>query len=286
MPERWRIYGLDFTSTPSARKPITLAECTLDGQTLVLRDLLRFSSFEQWQRSLAATGPWIAAMDFPFGLPRSFVRDNGWPSRWEGYVEVTAGLDREAFDDLVALYQAAQPSGQKEPRRRADNAARALSPLKRKPIPLAWMYHAGATRLLQCGATVWPCRKRLGDRIVVEGYPALVARALLGRRPYKSEERQLDGARADARRELLSGLAGEPLLEHYGVRLQAGQFLGDALLRDGRGDLLDAVLCAIQAAWAHLRRDDGFGVPENCDIDEGWIVDPSTLAVARELAHP
>jgi hypothetical protein len=77
--------------------------------------------------------------------------------------------------------------------------------------------------------------------------------------------------------------AGVPRLQEAGVTLvgmQAGdpQRLAfdagnhaDALIDDGSADLLDAVLCAILAAWAWQRRDAGFGLPA-FDPLEGWIV--------------
>jgi hypothetical protein len=41
---------------------------------------------------------------------------------------------------------------------------------------------------------------------------------------------------------------------------------------------LDALVCAIQAAWAWTRRDHGFGLPEHVDPLEGWIADPHVRA--------
>jgi hypothetical protein len=37
-------------------------------------------------------------------------------------------------------------------------------------------------------------------------------------------------------------------------------------------------LCAVQAAWAYREREEGYGVPQECDPNEGWIVDPALLA--------
>jgi hypothetical protein len=47
-------------------------------------------------------------------------------------------------------------------------------------------------------------------------------------------------------------------------------------LLDGSGDSLDAVLCMVQAAWAHQQHERGtasgpYGLPE-FDPLEGWIV--------------
>ena len=47
------------------------------------------------------------------------------------------------------------------------------------------------------------------------------------------------------------------------------------MIDDGSADRLDAVLCAVEAAWA-LRRHDGghprYGLPDAIDPLEGWIV--------------
>ena len=37
-------------------------------------------------------------------------------------------------------------------------------------------------------------------------------------------------------------------------------------------DALDAALCLMQAAWACLRRHEGYGLPNVIDPVEGWIV--------------
>ena len=48
--------------------------------------------------------------------------------------------------------------------------------------------------------------------------------------------------------------------------------LSQTLINDGSGDYLDAVLCAIMAAWAYQRRDQDYGLPPDTDPLEGWIV--------------
>ena len=57
----------------------------------------------------------------------------------------------------------------------------------------------------------------------------------------------------------------------------------DALWReefvsDPSADALDSLLCAVQAAWAYEKRYEGYGVPPECDPDEGLILDPALLA--------
>ncbi|MFL5655604.1 MAG: hypothetical protein ACJ8CB_15685 [Ktedonobacteraceae bacterium] len=50
------------------------------------------------------------------------------------------------------------------------------------------------------------------------------------------------------------------------------------------GDDLDALLCAVQAAWVYTQRDNGYGVPAQCERDEGWIVTvPPPLVAGRSF---
>jgi hypothetical protein len=58
----------------------------------------------------------------------------------------------------------------------------------------------------------------------------------------------------------------------FGIRLRTSPALSRAMLADGRGDFLDAMLCALQAARAWLERDHGYGLPASVDPVEGWIV--------------
>jgi hypothetical protein len=44
------------------------------------------------------------------------------------------------------------------------------------------------------------------------------------------------------------------------------------VIADGSGDLLDAVICAVQAAWGWKKRNSNFGLPPHAHPSEGWIV--------------
>jgi hypothetical protein len=106
------------------------------------------------------------------------------------------------------------------------------------------------------------------ERIAFEGYPGMVARSIT-RSSYKSDEpaRQTPERRT-ARACIVDALeSGDYPL---GIRLVANAHR-DALIADASGDLLDAVLCGLLAAWAWQRRDAHFGLPE-FDPLEGWIV--------------
>jgi predicted RNase H-like nuclease len=57
-----------------------------------------------------------------------------------------------------------------------------------------------------------------------------------------------------------------------GLRLSLSPVQREALVDDAGGDLLDAVLCLMLAAWAQPRP--AHGVPVGTDVVEGWIVGP------------
>ena len=85
----------------------------------------------------------------------------------------------------------------------------------------------------------------------------------------------VDGAGhgADARKDLLAALETGQTRLNLRLKLTAAQH--DALVADGSGDTLDAVLCMVQAAWGQLRREAGdiwYGLPPDLDPLEGWIV--------------
>ena len=105
------------------------------------------------------------------------------------------------------------------------------------------------------------------SRVALEAYPGLLIRKQLGiRDSYKSDTRsEQTPARRRVRRKVVSALkAGKPL----GIRLEFED--ETALIADGSGDLLDAAICAVQAAWASQQPD--YGIPADAPPGEGWIV--------------
>ena len=76
-------------------------------------------------------------------------------------------------------------------------------------------------------------------------------------------------ARRRARKTIVDALTttGNP----FGFSLTGSAQLLESLIRDATGDRLDAVLCAMQAAWAWHRREANYGLPACIDPLEGWI---------------
>ena len=132
--------------------------------------------------------------------------------------------------------------------------------------PVAYMFHEGTQRLLRAGVTVFGLHAGDPQRIALEGYPGLVAR-LVTRASYKSDERaRQTPERRAARAEIVRAL--EDGCHPLGIRLQIKPALRRRLLDDGTADWLDAVLCAVAAAWAAQRPH--FGLPRKLDPVEGW----------------
>lgn len=275
-----KVYGIDFTSRPKRRKPITCLECRLDGDHLQAGELTEWQEFKAFEAALTSPGPWVAGIDFPFGQARRFIETIGWPRTWPGYVEHAHALGREGFRAALDSYRADRPPGDKEHRRETDIAASSLSPQKLYGTPVGLMFFEGAPRLRAAGVTIPRLQNGDPDRIVVEAYPGVLARALIGRRSYKQDTKSKQTQdQARARRDLLENLIGGAAKPRYGLRVSAPE----ALTSDPGGDHLDALLCAIQAAWAWTRRNDGFGLPLGFDSLEGWIADPAIAHRTAEL---
>jgi hypothetical protein len=263
------IYGVDFTCAPRKAKPITVASGVLRKNALRLVTVEMLQSFAEFEALLARPGPWVGGFDLPFALPVELVRDLGWPTDWKQLLAHCSSLDRLEFRRALDAYRASRPAGRKYAHRATDYPAGSSSPMKLVNPPVALMFHEGARRLLAAGVHVPALSDGDRARVALEAYPGLLVRKQLGiRASYKSDTRsQHTPARKAIRRRILKGLlAGTPL----NVRLSASEFLQKTLLDDGSGDLLDAVICAVQAAWAATKPD--FGLPKEAFSGEGWIV--------------
>lgn len=268
MTIRRRVAGIDFTSRPTRRKPITVAlgEAVADVVRLERVEAhADFASFAAWLRS---PGPWVGGFDFPFGLPRELVESLGWPRDWLACMRHYAGLERSEIRATFAAFCAARPAGAKFAHRACDVPAGSSPSMKWVNPPVAYMLHAGVPLLLDAGLDLPGLHGGDAMRVGLEAYPGLLAREVLGRRSYKSDERaKQDAARLIARKDLLAAL--EQGRTRLGLRLQLSAAAHDELVADASGDRLDAVLCLMQAAWASARP--GYGLPEQVDPLEGWI---------------
>ena len=140
--------------------------------------------------------------------------------------------------------------------------------------PVAYMLHAGMPLLIDAGVEIPGLQAGDPARVALEAYPGLLAREILGRRSYKSDEVARQTAdRFIARKDLIAGL--EAGATRLGLRLALTHAQRNLLAGDASGDSLDAVLCLVQAAWAalqHAQGDPRYGLPAGMDPLEGWIV--------------
>jgi Protein of unknown function (DUF429) len=268
------LLGCDFSSRPTRRKPIVLALGTLAGEGVQVAELLRLDSLDAFAQWLAQPGNWVGGFDFPFGLPRELVTHLGWPTDWRACIAHYASLSRPEIRDLFAAFCAARPAGGKFAHRATDLPAGSSPSMKWVNPPVAYMLHAGVPRLLAAGVHLPGLHAGDTARVALEAYPGLLARDILGRRSYKSDERAKQTAdRLIARKDLLTAL--EFGRTRLGLQLKLRARERDAVLADATGDSLDAVLCLLQAAWSqrcHLQGSPRYGLPAHIDPLEGWIV--------------
>lgn len=263
-----RVAGVDFTSRPARRKPITVACGELEGGAVRLRTLERLPDEASFARWLATPGPWVAALDFPFGLPRELVVHLGWPTRWRELIEHYRGLDRDEIRATFAAFCAKRPAGAKFAHRTCEASAGSSPSMKWVNPPVAFMLHAGAPALLDAGVHLPGLHEGDPARVALEGYPGLLARELVGNRSYKADDKaRQTPERLIARKDIVEALEqGRTRLQ---LRLRLTHAQREALVDDPMGDLLDAVLCMMQAAWA--ARQPRWGQPAEIDPLEGWI---------------
>ena len=278
-----RIYGVDFTCAPRRAKPITIAVGLLKKKTLVLEGVERAASFADFEAFLGRAGPWVGGFDFPFSLPRELVRDLGWPTDWQTLVAHCGTFARLQFREALDSYRNTRPVGKKYAHRATDLPAGSSSPMKLVNPPVALMFHEGARRLLAAGVRIPGLLENKSSRIALEAYPGLLVRGQLGlRASYKSDaRREHTPARKAIRTAVVKAmLGGKPL----GIALRAGKKLLKELTDDGSGDLLDAAICAVQAAWAAGQKD--YGIPAGAPAGEGWIISARSpwLACTRSSA--
>jgi hypothetical protein len=270
------VIGVDFTSAPCRRKPITLAigqvaagpgrmRYQLDG----IQALESFAAFETF---LQDERPWLGGFDLPFGQPRALIEHEGWPEDWPAFVRFYCAQPKPLLRGVFKRWCDARPAGDKFAWRQADRPAGSSPAMRWTNPPVAWMMHAAIGRMLAAGLS-FPAHRHgprgpvAGRRIALEAYPAFTARQACPR-SYKSDTPSKQTADRRRNRRLIvaalergtAGLAPALILTPRWRR---------RLIADGSGDLLDAVICALQAA--HAATLPRYGLPRALDPLEGWI---------------
>lgn len=290
MTESMRIYGLDFTSAPGRGKPLAMALCRLDARTLVLDGFEAPESYGPLEELLRSPGSWAMGCDFPFSQPARLLREAPghvlgleWPVEWERFLRLMGQLSPSEFKTLMKT-SPVDGRGVRERKRLAGTAANACSPMHVDFPPVGLMFLAGARLLSSCPCAVVPQRMNGDSRLLFEVYPGVFAERFCGHKSYKEGPKHQQDERAIRRGAMLESMCGRRFQEVYGFTVSFGEDEARRMREDRKGDLLDSLICAVQAAWAWNRRHDNFGMPGPDLVDpdilafEGWIMDPHCRA--------
>jgi Protein of unknown function (DUF429) len=267
------VHGVDFTSSPRRAKAITIATGMLEDHDLYVSQVDRIATFFEFEQWLQHPGEWVAAFDFPFGLPRELCETLNWPTRWRALTQHVRKIGKEAFRTALNDVREARPVGSKYIARRGDFAAGSSSPMKLVNPPVGLMFFEGAPRLAEAGVCVMPCAPSNDRRIALEGYPGFLARKIT-RESYKKDGIEGRSEKRLAAREHIVENLSAFCVQTYGFDVAFNKALRESCVLDGSGDTLDAVLCCVQAATAARHRASGdlrYGIPDCADDFEGWI---------------
>jgi hypothetical protein len=276
------LLGCDFSSSPSKRKPIVVAQGSLHAGCVQLKQLLTFETLASFQdflhQPIANDVLCVGGFDLPFGLPRAWVEAMQWPVTWPECMDRYALHSREELRQFFKSFCDARPAGAKFAHRSTDLPAGSSPSMKWVNPPVAWMMHAGVPLLRQAAWTLHGLEEGRANCVALEAYPGLLAREIVGHRSYKSDDKSKHTSeRWIARKDILHAL--DLAQTRLALRLKLSAAQHDTLLADGSGDALDAVLCMFQAAWACVQHEEAkakgqkpnYGMP-NFDGLEGWIV--------------
>lgn len=271
------VLGIDFTSAPRKSKPITVAWSILDGQSLDIMSIIPLTSLDifegELRQGLLRFGT-VIGIDFPFSQPERFLDAMHWGDDWDTIVQTIEGMSMDDFVTQLKTYRDNQPPGEKHHLRRCDALAGAVSPMMVYGVPVGRMWFRGAPILQRCGISVLPCAPTDSERVALEVYPALLAQYLLGeKRTYKVDDaRKADDEQRSAREDMLDVLQKRI---NYGLRVHLVPGIAQRAIDDHSGDVLDAILACVQAAWASTMPN--FSIPPDVNPLEGWICDPALL---------
>ena len=289
------IYGVDFSSAPTKQKPIVIAECRFDScnnyglnqSSLLLRRFVCIYSLNDFEVFLSKSKFGVGGFDLPFSMPKELIEYFEWPNEWENFVRYFCGKSKSFLKDCFKSWCEKRDFGKKFAYRLTDLQAKSSPAMRWVNPPVAWMMHAGIHRLINAGL-IFPAHDRnfktktehkliksmelkgigYNKKLALEVYPALTARKVTNK-SYKSDEKVKNNcARIGNRKDILKSLR----YQKAGLSLDLKISLHDQkkVVEDFRGDYLDAVICAMQAADAIM--DPFFRFPKSNNYLEGWIV--------------
>jgi Protein of unknown function (DUF429) len=278
VPQTSAILGVDFTSTPTKRKAITVAWGQLDPIARVVQ-VDRLQGIDNWPEfeAFLKTAPTcVAGFDFPFSLPRELIETLGWPTHWPQLMQHLQHMPREQLRLTFKAFCDARAVGNKFAHRATDIPAGSSPSMKWVNPPVAYMLHEGAPRLLKAGWSLPLVHPTAAAQIALEAYPGLVARGFT-KQSYKSD----DAAKQTPERRENRALIVHSITRtnHWGLEVALPRKLADFIVSDPTGDWLDAVLCLFQAGWGALQGEPYYGLPRSADPLEGWILGAEHVSI-------
>ena len=273
-----KIFGINFTENPSPKRPITIAYCVYKKNHGLSVNRIEFSpTISDFEKFLKEKGPWFAGINFPLGQPKQFLDKMSLPSGWNNYIKDIQKWKQTGFEKKVKQYLNKLPKGIKAPLRITDIFAGVESPLKTTNNHSLKRFFEGGYCLLKSGASIIPCAPKKDNRVIIETLPALVARR------FKVQEnfgKKLKSDLEHIHKEVIKGLE-TPEFEHdFVFKLFIDDTLKLKCVEDANGFSLDAILSAVQTAWAFKMGKPNYGIPglQHPSIQsEGWIIDPSLV---------
>ena len=245
----------------------------LTATRLAITRIDTLDNFAAFDALLAEPGPWLGGFDLPFGLPRELVTTLGWPTTWPALVAHAHDIGKDAFKAALNRVRESRPMGARYIPRRGDAVAGASSPMKLVNPPVGLMFFEGAPRIARSGVSVVPCAPTEDSRIALEAYPGFLARQFT-KTSYKKDGPEGRTAARERNREIIVDGLSSASKVMADLTVEIPESLRLLCVKDGSGDALDAVLCAVQAAMASLvfqTGDMSYGMPKTADPLEGWI---------------
>ena len=148
------LLGVDFSSAPTHRKPITVAVGLMPTTTdpvYRLQTIREIETLEAFECMLTEPLHWIGGFDLPFGQPRTLIEHERWPTQWNEFVHFFCRQSREYLRETFRDWCNAHPPGNKFACRKADKPAGSSPAMRWTNPPVAWMMHAGIGRMLEAG---------------------------------------------------------------------------------------------------------------------------------------
>lgn len=239
--------GSDFTSAPKRSNP--LYAVFVEHQELL--EVRQFETHLEWAKCINECSGTVA-IDAPFGYPQEFIDELNLGVDWITLARNLKILTLKELEFNAKIFKDRRPPGRKEVRRTTDIRNQASSAMHFGFPAVGAMAHALIPILHEFGFNIPTVRSTSHLMTAVEVYPAIFARSVIGKEPYKSGK-HLEVSRENRKR----------LLENIDIRVSGK--IADEIIKQPTADLLDSLIAVYEAL---LIKD---LTADQHDPREGWI---------------